>query len=223
MDLFELSKILSRDDIIHLTIKLNEKISKKRISDETKLTRRTLDKYFNEEVTDIKYNNKLRLLGASFTYNREYTFNFILRRLKTLIASQAFSNLDFIFEKLTNTKSDKKFREYYAKFISILYENKYYLLEKYRDEILGFSDYLEEKQKSLLTIFIPPTNIILNAEREVANFNNSLAQIWYFPYLSYDETISGDQEVQDLSSIEVQDIWTRIEYGGDQYQVSSSI
>ena len=228
MDLFKISKILSRDDVIYLIKQLYEKLdNKSKISKITGLTRRILDKYYNEEIKDIKEKTKFRLLGASFKYNREYTLNFILEHLKHLIASAAYSNLDFFYEILTTTKSDKEFREYYVRFISHLYENKFYLIKNYRDEIMGFSNYLEYEHRSLLTILIPPTTIIKNAEREESLINNLKAQIRYFPFLSAIKTTQGDQEDQTilkdpaLKLIPDQSFWTTMESGGNQDEIPS--
>lgn len=184
LDLYEFSRILSRDDIIHLTKQLNEKIKNKtKISEITGLTRRTLYKYIDEDVKDIKEKAKFRLLGASFTYNREYTENFILKRLKILLASAAYSNLDLLYEKLLDTNTLDEFHKFYTKFISILQKNKHYLIQHYRDEILGLINYLEDAQSQFLKFYYRPSKIIEDAEKEEFIITNLIKKAKYYEYL----------------------------------------
>ncbi|MHA1651765.1 MAG: helix-turn-helix domain-containing protein [Candidatus Helarchaeota archaeon] len=57
----------------------NKKLTNvKKLADITGLTRRTIYKYLNGTVLNIKEDNKSRLIGAVLTYNRESTFQKVI-------------------------------------------------------------------------------------------------------------------------------------------------
>ena len=172
LNLFELSKILSKDDIIHLIKQLNAKINNKtKISEITGKERAMIYKYLNNKVSNIKEDTKYLLLGASLTYNQEFTLNFILNRLKYSISSIAYSILDYYFDKLLKTSDFGEFYELYNKFIPILLENEYYLIQNYKEEIMQLTTNLEMNQQSFLKFLVSPTELLKNAEKERLKFS----------------------------------------------------
>ena len=178
MDIFEISKILSKDDVIHLTKKLNEEFNNiQKISNETGLMRDTIYSYLNEKISDIKEENKSRILGACLTYNREYTLNFLLNRFKSMLSSIAYSNIDFLSEKIINTTKFENFHELYTKFVSVLQENKHYLIQNYREEIFSLLNYFDKHHGSYLKFYISPKKILEDAEKEESTIKHLLNKV----------------------------------------------
>jgi len=124
--------------------------------------------YLNGKIKNIKENTKFRLLGISMLYNKEYTLNFILNRLTTLISSIAYSNIDLLYEKLIDTKKYEEFEKLYFKFLNLLQENQFFLAKNFQNEILQLYSHLQsEKSRFVQNYFFknynnPNPNLFLN-------------------------------------------------------------
>lgn len=145
MDIYEISQIISKGDASYLLKDLVDK--KQNISEIAKkagLTRRTIYKYLDNNVKNIKEQTRTQILGVSLLYNREFTMNFIYKKLQFLMADIAYSYLEYLYEKIKNHDKSLEQQKIFQKFETIYQENHSSLVKQYNPEITELYESLKE-------------------------------------------------------------------------------
>lgn len=147
MDIFEISQILSIGDASYLLQQLVEKKENiSQIADKAGLTRKTVYKYLNNKVKNIKKNTKTQILGVSLLYNEEFTKNFIYNKLEFLMANVSYSFLEYLYEKIIKSSDFLDILKLYQKFKKLYQENYFFLNKHYHQEIIELEKDLRKEK-----------------------------------------------------------------------------